>query len=503
VERVRARYHARWLAHLLDPEDPEKELLVSIVIPVYNDAELLPRAVASCLAQTHSRIEVVVVDDGSTDHPEKALAPFSDSSDPARRLRVIRRDHCGVATARTTGQEAARGEFVHLLDADDTLDPEAVERKLGAFRRVPDAELCCSRSRTMGSARTRDKATYHSPDFGDAHCPTRDLMDACVRRYPFYTSTVMMVRWVCLEVGPWDEEAWHGEDTRYWFRLALRDTKVIALRDELGARQVREGSFSKRGWNRQLLRPVVFLMALVDLLERPQRWTYLGPLLGRLHRRGRWQLIAQLEHDSLARCREALLERIDRLGGPERQAGLSGRLPLILIRENLAVAASDRWKEPHDLLPRLARALEAALATAPPFDLRDLRYWFGGPGEPKPPEQNAPALEALLGWIDAAARRGELPISQPELVALAERAPDGRLARRLGALGRAPDLGLGRWAWYRIRASQEIGEELAALRRRLRLRSRLSRWIGQHEDSSADSSSVAKAPRRDERRPAS
>jgi hypothetical protein len=308
-------------------------------------------------------------------------------------------------------------------------------------------------------------------------------MATCVRRYPFHTSTVMMPRWLCLEVGPWNQDPWHGEDTRYWFRLALRDTKVIAIRDELGTWQFREGSFSASGWETQLRRPIVFLMAVVDLLDRPERWSYLGPLLARLHRRGRWQLIAQLEDDSLARWREALLERIERLGGSERQAGLSSRLPLILIREHLVTGTSDGWEEPDDFRPRLERALTVALATAPPVDARDLRFWFGGPGDPHPPKQNGPALEALLGWIDAGARRGELPVSQPELVALAQRAPGGRLARRLEALGRAPDLGLGSWAWYRIRAGQEIGEGMEALRRRLRLRSRLRLWIGPHKDS--------------------
>jgi glycosyltransferase involved in cell wall biosynthesis len=477
VAQVRARYHASWLAHLLDPGDPERQLLVSIVIPAHDDEELLPRAVASCFAQTHPRIEVVVVDDGSTDRPERALAPFFEASGPGRRLRLMRMEHRGVASARTAGQEAATGEFVHLLDSDDILDPEAVERKLAAFRRIPDAELCCSCSRTVGSTRTRDSATHRGPDFGHAHCPTRKLMKACVRRYPFHTSTVMMARWLCLEVGPWDEELQHGSDSRYWFRLALRDTKVIALRDELGTRQLREGSLTTRGWDRRRLRPIVFLMAVVDLLDRPELWIHLGPLLVRMRRRARWELITQRGNDHLARWREALLERIERLGDSQRRAGSSSRLPLILIRDHLLTGTSDRRGEADDYRLRLERTLAAALATAPPIDAGDLRFWFGGPGDPPPAKQNGPALQALLGWIDAGARRGELLVSQPELVELARRAPQGRLARRIEALGRAPDLRPGRWTWVRIWAVQGIAEATAALRRRVGLR----RWISRPE----------------------
>lgn len=472
---VRARYHARWLAHLLDPDDPEQQLLVSIVIPAHDDAELLPRAVASCFAQTHPRIEVVVVDDGSTDSPEKALAPFSDAPGRGRRLCLIRREHRGVASARTTGQEAATGEFVHLLDSDDILDPGAVQRKLAAFRRVPDAELCCSRSRTIGSTRTRDAATHRGVNFGGAHCPTRDLLDACVRRYPFHTSTVMMARWLCLEVGPWNEELQHGSDSRYWFRLGLRDTKVIALRDELGTRQLREGSLTTRGWDRRRLRPIVFLMAVVDLLDRPELWIHLGPMLARMRRRARWELITQREKDHLSRWREALLERIERLGVSQRRAGPSSRLALILILDHLLAGTSDRPGEADEYRLRLERTLAAALATAPPIDAGDLRFWFGEPGDPPPAKQNGPALQALLGWIDAGARRGELRVSQPELVELARRAPQGRLARRIEALGRAPDLRPGRWAWVRIWVVQSLAEAIAVLRRRARSWRRISR----------------------------
>jgi hypothetical protein len=382
-----------------------------------------------------------------------------------------------VASARTAGQEAATGEFVHLLDSDDILDPEAVERKLAAFRRIPDAELCCSCSRTVGSTRTRDSATHRGPDFGHAHCPTRKLMKACVRRYPFHTSTVMMARWLCVEVGPWDEELQHGSDSRYWFRLALRDTKVIALRDELGTRQLREGSLTTRGWDRRRLRPIVFLMALVDLLDRPELWIHLGPLLARMRRRARWELITQPDNDHLARWREALLKRIERLGDPPGRTGPSSRLALILIRDHLLAGTSDGREEADDYRLRLERTLTAALATAPPIDAFDLRFWFGGPGDPPPAKQNGPVLQALLGWIDAGARRGELPVSQPELVELARRAPQGRLARRIEALGRAPDLRPGRWAWVRIWAVQSLAEAIAALRRRAGLR----RWISRRE----------------------
>jgi hypothetical protein len=129
-----------------------------------------------------------------------------------------------------------------------------------------------------------------------------------------------------------------------------------------------------------------------------------------MRRRARWELITQRGNDHLARWREALLERIERLGDSQRRAGASGRLPLILIRDHLLAGTSDRRGEADEYRLRLERTLAAALATAPPIDAGDLRFWFGEPGDPPPAKQNGPALQALLG-IDAGAWRGILGLA--------------------------------------------------------------------------------------------
>src|SRR5579883_2718722 len=87
--------------------------LVSVVIPTYNYGHFLGRALASVFAQTYAPIECIVVDDGSTDDTPAVLAQYGD------RVRVIKRQRGGPAAARNAGVEAAKGEFVAFLDADD------------------------------------------------------------------------------------------------------------------------------------------------------------------------------------------------------------------------------------------------------------------------------------------------------------------------------------------------------------------------------------------------
>ncbi|HXY91305.1 MAG TPA: glycosyltransferase family 2 protein [Acidimicrobiia bacterium] len=103
----------------------------SVVIPTYNRAALIPVAVRSALAQTEADLEVVVVDDGSTDGTAAAV-----SSIPDPRVRYVRRDRAGVSATRNAGAALARGEFLVFLDSDDELLPTA----LAAYREAIDRD---------------------------------------------------------------------------------------------------------------------------------------------------------------------------------------------------------------------------------------------------------------------------------------------------------------------------------------------------------------------------
>lgn len=109
--------------------------LVSIVVPTYNRASLACRAIDSALAQTWPAIEVVVVDDGSTDDTSAALEAYA--SDP--RVVCVRHElNRGATAAKNTGLDRLTGEFATILDSDDTLVPGAVERLVHEFERLGD-----------------------------------------------------------------------------------------------------------------------------------------------------------------------------------------------------------------------------------------------------------------------------------------------------------------------------------------------------------------------------
>ena len=450
--RERARFHAAWLLHLLDPGDAGRRPRVSVVVPVYDAARWVVGAVDSALAQTWPELDVVVVDDGSRDDPAGALAERVRGG----RVRVVRQENRGAAGARNTGIAEARGHFVHFLDADDVLDPDAVERKLAAFRAVPEAELCCSRYRAEGG----DEPAARKPrgtTLGDDLCPTRDLLATWVRRYPFQTSTVLLPRWLLLETGPWDEDFSipHSDasDALYWFRLGLRDTRVVAIDAELGTRRFREGSLTT---HETVLGPILFLHTLIGLLDRPARWPYAGPLLVRMQGRERWDWIDASDHPRLAPLREALLARVRALGAGRRDE-LSGRLPLLLLRRHVPAAPSPGEG---GYRARLAAEVERALASAPPPSAADLRRWLGERDAPPPPEENAPAVSALAEWLEECAASGTLPVARAELAAFAARLGADPRRRGLLLLGRAPTALAGRLAWRAERATRRLRQAL-------------------------------------------
>jgi glycosyltransferase involved in cell wall biosynthesis len=107
------------------------EATVSVVIPLYNQAQWVAAAVVSALHQTRPPIEVIVIDDGSTDGGAREL----EALDPA--VRVIRQENAGVARAHNAGFAAARGSHVAFLDSDDTWHPEKLELQIDALESVP------------------------------------------------------------------------------------------------------------------------------------------------------------------------------------------------------------------------------------------------------------------------------------------------------------------------------------------------------------------------------
>ena len=126
--------------------DINNHVLVSVIIPSYNTAEYIHRAIESSQRQTHSNIEIIIIDDGSKDDTLKIAKGYAEKDS---RIKVIHQDNAGVSSARNHGMREANGEYYVFLDSDDWLEDDAVEVLLDAQTEHPDKLIAANYYRGM------------------------------------------------------------------------------------------------------------------------------------------------------------------------------------------------------------------------------------------------------------------------------------------------------------------------------------------------------------------
>ena len=181
--------------------------LVSVVIPVYNGAPTIGRALNSVFDQSFTDYEVVICDDGSTDDTPAVLAGFGD------RIRVIRQDNRRFPAARNAAVAASKGDLIALIDHDDQWLPRKLEVSVAALQSDPTAALVYTDVTVVDEAGKTSRASPVGPD--TAHAPSMEEM--LTRIWPIMPSTVVMRRTAFDRAGGFTESL--GEDLDFWPRL--------------------------------------------------------------------------------------------------------------------------------------------------------------------------------------------------------------------------------------------------------------------------------------------
>ena len=184
-------------------------MLVSVVIPTYNRDAMLRRAAASVLGQTYPHLELILVDDGSTD---KSVDKVSNWPDP--RLRILRQGRQGVSAARNTGIAHAAGDMIALLDSDDEWMPNKLERHLAFQAQTGFAVSQCEETWIRKGMRV-NPGQKHRKRAGWIFEPSLDL---CL----VSPSCSLFTRSFWERVGPFRADLSACEDYDFWLRAGLR-----------------------------------------------------------------------------------------------------------------------------------------------------------------------------------------------------------------------------------------------------------------------------------------
>ena len=186
--------------------------LVSVIMPTYDRAAVVKEAVESVLRQTYLHLELLVIDDGSTDDTLERLNQISD-----KRLRVILANHRGAASARNQGLKEAKGEFIGFCDSDDLWVPEKLVWQVDYLAKHPEAGL------VYGDVMSFRGGKIETPSYFKERAPRDGQVFFDMIEKNFIPNVSILVRKACLdEVGSFNESLKTSEDYELWLRFCQR-----------------------------------------------------------------------------------------------------------------------------------------------------------------------------------------------------------------------------------------------------------------------------------------
>ncbi len=229
--------------------------MVSVIVPTYNRAKYINRAMDSVLGQTRPPDELIIVDDGSTDNTSEIIEQTALRA--AFPVRVLRRENRGAAAARNVGIAHAAGDILCFLDSDDWWDKRKIELQLEAILAAPDSLISHTREIWFRNGVRVNQKKKHAP-------PDGHIFADCLKMCVVGMSTVMVKKKLFTQYGLFNEALPCCEDYDLWLRVAREQPFLLvdhALTLKEGGRDDQLSVIYRLGMDRYRIR------SLCDLLE--------------------------------------------------------------------------------------------------------------------------------------------------------------------------------------------------------------------------------------------
>lgn len=216
--------------------------LVSVVIPTYNRSGVIARTINDILNQTYSNLEIIVVDDGSTDDSQAVLKNFGNQ------IRVMTQNNAGPAAARNRGISASRGEIIAFQDSDDRWAPAKIERQVSLLQQAEESIPCCLTNTTLFFADGRVTSSFDNAPLDPALSEGiwMNVTEVLVTRFVMFNQAIAIRRKVLEKMGGFDETLKCLEDYDLALRLSFEGPWAF-IREPLAIwSQGSAGSLSKK-----------------------------------------------------------------------------------------------------------------------------------------------------------------------------------------------------------------------------------------------------------------
>ena len=255
---------------------------VSIITPTYNRAEYLKEAIESVLSQTFQDWELIVVNDGSTDHTVEVLNAYTMRD---RRIRSIHKENSGISEARNTALAIATGKYIAFIDDDDRWLPEKLEMQVKLMDSKPEVGFCYVRFQIYKKVEDRlEKGTLFPPFLATKF---EELFDA------FIAPSAAIFRKTCLDQAGWFNVQYNRcEDFDLWLRVG--QITQIAPIDEVGAFTVMDERH--RGIDNEILSWKMGIKFIKRIKLTPQCSYYRPFLKTHIAKRHYWIAREDLDH---------------------------------------------------------------------------------------------------------------------------------------------------------------------------------------------------------------
>ncbi len=207
---------------------------VAVIMPAYNSAHYISEAIKSVIGQTMPDFELVVVDDGSTDHTADVVRRYLGD----RRVRLLSQENAGPSIARNRGIAATNSRFISLIDSDDKYEPEYLAKMTGALEANPEMAFYCCDAMLFGDTETVGLRVY-----GEKRGYPLTLKTVLSRDFQVHGSTTIRRKWV-EKIGGYNPERRSAEDLDLWVRMLCEGARGDYLNKPLIWYRRREGSLS-------------------------------------------------------------------------------------------------------------------------------------------------------------------------------------------------------------------------------------------------------------------
>ncbi len=202
---------------------------ISVIIPTYNRAKYLPRAIESVLSQSFKPLEIIIVDDGSIDDTKSVVSRYP--------VGYIYQENSGVSSARNGGVKEAKGEWVAFLDSDDEWDRDKLLKQIAFHRTNPDILFSHTNERWIRDNREIKYSKRLKKPEGFCF---EDNLSAC----KIAASSVLVHKKIFEDVGYFDESLRVCEDYEFWLRVSLSH-KIGLVKDKLITKYAHNSQLSK------------------------------------------------------------------------------------------------------------------------------------------------------------------------------------------------------------------------------------------------------------------